>query len=121
MEAGRLTDHEFEQLLDEEACALEPDVWAVYDRYATPSTRMTYSWDCDGRSGFKTIWVIARAGERVLGYDEVEEEFGTGLARETGVVENWGTYGERLRWALLRFPEDTLGAGPRVGDPRSLA
>lgn len=84
MEASRLTDEEFEQLLDEEACALEPGVWAIYDRYATPPTRMTYSWAWDGRSVSKTIWVIARAGARVLGYDEVEEEFGTGARQRDG-------------------------------------
>lgn len=35
-------------------------------------------------------------------------------------VEDWGTYGERLAWTLLRFPENVLG-GPRVGDPRPVA
>jgi len=106
---NELTSAEFEKILDGEASTLEPDVRVVYDRYAVPPSPMTYSWDLDGRRVSKTIWVIARVGPRIVGYDEVEAEFGTGLARDGGIVEDWGTYGERLRWTLLRFPEDRLG------------
>jgi hypothetical protein len=118
MEAPDLTPAEFERLLDEETASLEPDVRSTYDQFAVEPVRMTYFWRWGDRRVSKPIWVIARSGAKVLGYDEVEEEFGTGLVRQEGIVEDWGTFGERLRWTLLRFPS---GAGPRLGDARPLA
>lgn len=115
-----LTPAEFERLLDDEASSLESDVWPVYDQYAISPVRMTYFWNWGERRVSKPIWVIARAGERVVGHDEIEEEYGTGLVRQAGVMEDWGTYGERLRWTLLQFPHDD-GQLPRKGDAQPLS
>ena len=114
-----LTEDEFEKLLDDEASMLEADAWEVYDRWSLAQVvRMTYFWRLGERQVSKPIWVIARAGQRVVGYDEIEEEYGTGLVRTEGVVEDWGTYGERLRWTLLHFPDDD--GTPRKRDAQPL-
>jgi hypothetical protein len=119
MEAEDLSLAEFEQLLARDTSLLEPEVRATYERYATSPVRMLYSWKFGEQLVTKSIWVIARAGSHVIGYDEVEEEYGTGTVLEEGTVVDWGTYGELLRWTLLRFPEDHFG-GPRLGDARPL-
>jgi hypothetical protein len=51
------------------------------------------------------IYVIARAGNEVLVYDDVDEEFGTGTLDADGVLRQWGTWGEALAWSLERFPQ----------------
>jgi len=49
------------------------------------------------------MWVVARSGERVLLYDSVEEEFGTGVVDHDGVLRDWGTSGPKLRRSVARF------------------
>lgn len=104
MSIAELSDEEFRALLAEEQATLEPDVRAVYARHQVPIRRAAYTWGWDPRPVSKPIWVIARAGVEVVGYDEVEEEYGTGLLCCDAEVTEWGTYGERLRSTLLRFP-----------------
>src|SRR6185437_1414665 len=115
-----LTPAEFAVLLERETKELPPETRSVYHRYAGPPVRMVHSWDFGGRQVSKPVWVIARAGPRIVGYDEVEEEFGTGVVLHEGVVEDWVIYGERLQWALLRFPDAEHG-GTGVGDPQPVA
>jgi hypothetical protein len=109
-EIPALTAEEFRQLLANELGSLQADVRPTWERAAldTP-VRMVHTWELDGREASAPVWVVARAGPTVLGYDEVEEEFGIGSVgsrrlAEGGVVDEWGTFGERLRWTLLRFP-----------------
>ena len=104
MAEGDLTAPEFERLLDAEASGLEPDVRELLDVHGIPPVRMTYTWDWGAGPVATPIWVFARAGDEVLGYDEVEQAYGTGVGREGGTVGEWGTWGARLRRALLRFP-----------------
>jgi hypothetical protein len=52
------------------------------------------------------IYVIARSGDEVLTYDDVEEHFGTGTLDQDSVLRNWGTWGESLGRSLDHFPED---------------
>lgn len=59
-----------------------------------------------GRPDRDSMWVVARAGERVLLYDSVEEEFGTGLVDRDGVLRDWGTSGHKLKWSAARFLAD---------------
>ena len=47
------------------------------------------------------VWLFAEAGRRVVGYDEVEEEFGSGLLGDSNEVQEWATFGDRLAWALV--------------------
>lgn len=53
--------------------------------------------------GTEVIWVVAKRGDKVLGLDVVEEEFGTGIMDSDNVIHEWGTYGEKLSWTLRRF------------------
>jgi len=59
-----------------------------------------------GRPDRDSMWVVARAGERVLLYDSVEEEFGTGLVDRDGVLRDWGTSGHMLKSSVARFLAD---------------
>jgi hypothetical protein len=102
--ASDLTEPEFLALLAEELAGLDPDVQAVYERYRVPPRRTTFTWDWGRGPVSKPIWIIASAGTAVVGYDEVEEEYGTGTLRGESEVADWGTYGDRLRWTLLHFP-----------------
>ena len=115
MSLDDLTLAELQHILETQVAALDADIRSVYERYARPPLRMLYSWQMGDRNVSKPIWVIARDGPLIVGYDEVEEEFGTGLVHREGIVEDWGTYGDRLRWTLLRFPDDWRG-GHRAGD-----
>jgi hypothetical protein len=49
--------------------------------------------------------MLARRGQRVLFYDTVEEEFGTGRVEREPFLEDYGTWGEKLAWALRQFLE----------------
>ena len=108
-----LTNEEFRGQLRTEIERLRADVRLIWDRYAldTP-VRMRHTWQLEGREVSGPVWVIACAGTTLLGYDEFENEFGIGSAGTTeltrgGIVHDWGTFGEQLRWTLLRFPDPT--------------
>ena len=47
------------------------------------------------------VWLLAADGPRVVGYDEVEEEFGSGVLGDGNEVQEWVTFGDRLAWALV--------------------
>ncbi len=100
-----LSDDEFRRLLEEEVASLDAETRAVYERYAVPPERLIDRIDA-GRGPFdRPIWVFLRDGDRLGGYDDIEEEFGTGRLGPKGLVTDWGTYGRRLRRTLLRFPD----------------
>ena len=110
-EAPYLTPDDFRRRLAEEVQSLDPDVRPTWERYALRAPmRMRHTWTFLAREVSGPVWIIARAGTAVLGYDEFEEAFGIGAVGFSelpagGVVDNWGTFGERLRWTLLRFPD----------------
>jgi len=78
-----------EQLLDKEVSALSPDLLARWTSMSVAPARLT-----------PHVVLLARHDVRVLGYDEAEEEFGTGELDGAGRLRHWGTWGERLAWAL---------------------
>jgi hypothetical protein len=88
---------DFEVLLAEQVARLDKVTREVYDRYRVPVTAQA--------QGFGIVYVIAREGQKVLFYDEVEEEFGTAELQMDGTMEDYGTWGEELSWALRQFPE----------------
>jgi len=99
-----LTPDEFERIFDEEATGLDPDSWAVLDQYAVPTRRTVYEFQ--GVNGIATspVWIVAQYDDKVLAYDEAEEEYGIGTLLPDGTVGEWGMFGARLRWSVLRFP-----------------
>ena len=114
-----MTHSQFEALLGRQTSELTEDVTTTYERYRVAPARMRHQWRFDGREVAAPVWVVARDGSSVLGYDEVEEEWGIGLARagvmEGEVVEDWGTFGANLRWALLHFPTPRYQADEQPG------
>ena len=56
---------------------------------------------CERTNGnTERLFVIARVGERVLVYDDVEEEYAIAHVPEGGLLRNWDLYGS-LEAALL--------------------
>jgi hypothetical protein len=105
-----LTAEQFAALLRAEIESLQADVLPTFTQFQVAPVRMEHRWQIDGREMADPVWVVARAGATILGYDEVEGEWGIGTARggavvPGGVVDDFGTFGDRLRWTLLRFPD----------------
>ena len=94
---------EFLAVLRDELTRLSPELRGVYDHYAVDPVRAPQTWDRGEGARTLPVWIIARHSSEVVGYDEVEEEYGVGTLAPTGVTD-WGTYGERLAWTLRRFP-----------------
>lgn len=83
---------------------------ARYNAYAVALQRAPKSWD-EGRRT-TPVWICAQAGDTVLAYDEVEDEYGIGRIGRLG-IEDFGLYGEQLEWALRHFP---AGGGQALGN-----
>lgn len=87
----------FETLLLEEIAAFEAtdnELWSKY-KVAVRSAPIVRSREC----GAEQVFVVAAIEDRVLFFDDVEEEFGVARLPEKGPLEDYGTYGE-LRFAL---------------------
>jgi hypothetical protein len=78
-----------EQLVEREVSALSPDLRAQWMSISVAPALLT-----------SDVVLLARRDSRVLGYDAAEEEFGTGELDRAGKLRDWGTWGERLAWAL---------------------
>ena len=76
-------------------------------RYQIPPSRFRFRLNAHG--DIEEFFVIARTGNTVLFYQEIEEEFGIGTFNAEGVVEDWGTY-PSLHVAVSNFPS-RQGAG----------
>ncbi|MDQ2667866.1 MAG: hypothetical protein M3Z05_17890 [Gemmatimonadota bacterium] len=112
-----LTRDAFTRLLDEEASNLDARVWEIFDMYAIPSVRAVHRWEHDGRLVEAPVWLVAMSGTTVIGYDEVEAEYGVGRVHaiptaDGTVVEDWGTFGERLSLTLQRFSSILVSEPP---------
>ena len=68
------------------------------------SPEVTIAADGPGSDG-QSYWVIAKLGNRVLYWDSIEEEFGTGTIVGQR-LRNYGTFGERLEWSLRQLFRD---------------
>lgn len=103
MAVADLTPEEFEAFFSEEVSGLDKEAQEILRQYRVPSQRSYHAFH--GRTGpaMAPVWIVARDGQTVLGYDEVEEEFGIGTLEADNHVGDWGTFGERLRWSLTHF------------------
>ena len=97
-----MTPKEFSALLEPEVSALSPEMKVVYCRYAVPPFLVRRHIVQSSEPTF----VIAKARDEVLYYDDLENEFGTGTLVD-GSIQNSGTWGERLEWALRHFSSST--------------
>jgi hypothetical protein len=112
MDTSDLSEADFNEILNDELGAIDDASWEKVYYFGTHVDRVV-----DRRQTGKglldaPVWVICRTGEHVLGYDEIEEEYGTGTLGSDGSLADWGTWGERLSWALQHFPDI-----PRSGEP----
>ena len=88
---------EFEALLLEEIAAFEAtdnDLWSRY-KVAVRTAPIVRSREYETEH----VFVVAALADRVLFFDDVEDEFGVARLSEKGPLEDYGTYGE-LRFAL---------------------
>jgi hypothetical protein len=50
---------------------------------------------------FEHVFVVAKTGEHLLYYDDVEEDFGVAIPDGDGVLRNWGNFGPLVRAVLV--------------------
>ena len=99
------------ELLADQLTRLRNEVRSTWERYglAVPVAIQCVRRDVSGSlTEPEPIFCVARAGDRVLIYDDVEEEFGIGVVDSDGLLRSWGTYGEELNWSLRHFPEASI-------------
>jgi hypothetical protein len=102
--SNHISLREFHQLLAQEVSSLSDDIARTYRKYAVKPFR---AWR-DLAITVVPSFVIAQAGDDVVYYDDIEEEFGTAtLDSATLQLRNEGTWGERLEWTLPHFPESS--------------
>jgi len=85
--------------LSEEASAPAPDVLHLYRHYAVQPFQLPCQ--RDQNSGVEQIFVLAKNENRVLYFDDVEEDFGVSAPDEDGVLRDWGNYGPLVRAVLI--------------------
>jgi hypothetical protein len=103
----------FEHLLKEEIETLTPAALKAYEKYS----KAPYEQPClrDSASGIERVFVVARNGNRLLFFDDVEEEFGVGVPDSDGVLRDLGTFGPLVA-AVLAL--DKIEATPQAADRR---
>jgi hypothetical protein len=103
MEWLPVSKEKFEGILREEIGALRPEVLRLYEQYAV----RPFQQPClrDQNCTIEQVFVVAKNGNRLLYYDDVEEDFGVAIPDEDGTLRNWGNYGLLVR-AVLALDED---------------
>ena len=106
MEWTPITADELRDVLVKQLVDLDTETQAVWDRFGRQPTQIRcIRGRLDGSvSEPEAIYAVARAGDEVLIYDDVEDEWGRGVMDADGVLRSWGTYGEPLHWTLKTFP-----------------
>ena len=93
-----LTRDDVAAIIAEAAAELNAAERQILQRHAIPVRQAVRRANGGGRL---PVWLFAADGRRVVGYDEVEEEFGSGLLVDSNEVQEWVTFGDRLAWALV--------------------
>ena len=92
---------EFKLLLAEHVLRLDAPTFAKWERLRIAPQLVPCERHNQAR---ETIYSVAREADDQIIYDDVEEEFGVGHLDADGVLRNWSTVGDELRWALAQFP-----------------
>ena len=101
---GPTSRSELLELLEHQLAHLGPECRETFDRYGVELESISRVFEANPSNPVMSF-VIARHGSRVLFYDDIEEEFGTGTVAADGRLHEWGTWGEQLKWALMNFPD----------------
>jgi hypothetical protein len=104
MEWVPVSKEKFEAILAEELETLRPEVMRLYEQYAI----QPFQQPCvrEKNSETERVFVVAKKEERLLYYDDVEEDFGVAIPDGDGVLRNWGNYGPLVR-AVLVLDDDS--------------
>jgi len=96
---------EFEVILQEEFAKLPAEELKLYETYATALLEQP----CyrSEQYGIERVFVVARAGRRLLLFDDVDDEFAIGIPDSDGVLRNWSLYGT-LAVAVRNLPTEAL-------------
>jgi hypothetical protein len=87
-----------ERILTEEIAALTPEATKAYQNYAVAPYEQRCSRTAD--YGIERVFVVARKGNHLLFFDDVEEEFGVGVPDSDAILRDLGTF-DSLIAALL--------------------
>ncbi|HXE33308.1 MAG TPA: hypothetical protein VN087_05300 [Verrucomicrobiae bacterium] len=103
MDWAPVSKERFDEILSREISSLAPGVQRLYEQYAVQPFHLP----ClrDQGAVREQVFVVAKKGNRLLYFDEVEEDFGITIPDEGGVMREWGNYGPLVR-ALLVLDED---------------
>lgn len=96
----------FEKILKQDVAQLPPEVLRLYEEHSIPTVELK----CHGSEeyGVEHVFVVARAGVRVLLFDDVEEEFAIGIPDSDGILRRWDLFGQ-LQLAIRRLSTNVLG------------
>ena len=83
-EKNPLNRARFDEILRDEVASLPPDALKIYEGYAIGVVEQP----CDRgeQYGVESVFVVARAGSRLLLFDDAEDEFGIGVPGDDGVL-----------------------------------
>lgn len=103
-----ITAAELLALLHVQLAHLDDETRPVWDRFRIEPTPIPCSRPGvdDATPDVESVFCLARDGDEVLVYDDVEDAFGTGRVGSDGVLRTWRTYGEELRWAVQGFARE---------------
>lgn len=101
-----LSEEELAALLERELAACPADVRDVFERFRVDPVRMTFARPTTLESAF----VVARRGDEVLYYEEVEEGFNISPINADGRIADHSFAQDPLRAALWRWTFQTRGA-----------
>ena len=89
----------FDEILSGEISSLVPDMQRLYEQYAVEPFQLP----CirDQGAAREQVFVVAKKGNRLLYFDDVEEDFGVTILDEDGVMREWGNYGPLVRALLV--------------------
>jgi hypothetical protein len=104
MEWQKVSRETFQSILDEEVAALTPETVRILNVQAAPVFEQPCFRSAD--YGNEKAFAVARAGNRVFFFDDVEDEFGVGVPDNDGVLRDLETFGSFVA-AVLALDDPT--------------
>jgi hypothetical protein len=98
MEWQKVSRERFQSILDEEVAALPQEAAKILKVRAVPIFEQPCLRSED--YGIEKVFAVARAENRVLFFDDVEDEFGVGIPDNDGVLRDLGTFGSFIAAVL---------------------
>jgi hypothetical protein len=98
MEWQKVSRRKFQSILDGEVAALTPEAARIFKVHTVPIFEQPClrGENCD----VEKVFAVARAENRVLFFDDVEEDFGVGVPDGDGILRGLGTFGSLVAAVL---------------------